>query len=300
MDIGGLDTQRAAAQLQQLFGIEEIFKRRGRTVAKYEPIDQLLFNCPPHEFPEPQYHAMHSTTFRRVIAAVANATEPCGCSQIGGLGITEAQTRQYLDQAVELGMLCRLGDRYAPAREVTFGATLEWYVASICVNELASIAYWGVSMESLTGDYDVVTVRDTQVGYIECKSGRFSNIYEADVAKFLERERLLAPQFSVFLADGISSQNVETLVGYAVEQSHEYELELPGIMWHEGRLEVERYSEFSRIIPINAFFLSVQQRPLAESLRTIYRFLTLVCDRSVRVENRAAKRLFENDSVTEG
>src|ERR1022692_4841511 len=74
MNIGGLDTARAAEQLNQLFGIEEIFKRRGLIVSKYERPTQLLFDLPEHEFPDDYYAEMHSTSFRRTMACVANAT----------------------------------------------------------------------------------------------------------------------------------------------------------------------------------------------------------------------------------
>lgn len=184
-----------------------------------------------------------------------------------------------------------MGGAYGPSKPVGFGPTFEWYVAAVCSETLASIAYWGVHVEGLDGDYDVVVVRDTQVGYIECKCGNVGNITRDDIASYLRRERLLAPQFSVYLVDGASLERVDTLVAYALEQSGEYALEMPGIMTTEVTLSAERYRDFVRLVPINAFFVGAQ-RPISSILRQVYEFLTLVCDRHVQTENRAAKSQF--------
>ena len=293
MNISGLNTALAAAQLNQLFGIEEIFKRRGLVVSQYERPQRLLFDLSGHEFPADLFAEMHSTSFRRTVACVANAPDVCSALSVAKtVGVTEEEVLVKLDRAIQLSVIAVSQGAYFPARQVGFGATLESYVAAICINDLGSIAYWGVEVENLSGDYDVVVVRDTQVGYIECKSGQSSNITRREVQSFLDREELLAPQFSIFLADGISPERAAQFAEYALESSREYEIEIPGVLEHGGVLEAETYEDFVRIIPINAFFVSGQGRPLRSTLRRIYQFLTTVCDRNVRVENRAAKAQF--------
>jgi hypothetical protein len=293
MNIGGLDTGRAVQQLNQLFGIEEIFKRRGLIVSKYEQPDRLLFDLPEHGFPGDYFSEMHSTSFRRAVACVANATSACSAPSVAqAVGISEEVALAHLERAVRLGLILVSEGAYRPVRLVGFGATLEWYVAAVCVEDLGSVAYWGVEIEDLSGDYDVIVVRDTQIGYVECKSGLFSNITHDAAASFLEREGLLAPQFSVFLADGMSPENAGKLARRALEGSQEYELEMPGMMGQTGSLGAEYYEDFVRITPINAFFVGVGRLPLRSTLRRVYQFLTTVCDRNVRMENRAAKKRF--------
>jgi hypothetical protein len=293
MNFGGLNTELAADQLNQLFGIKEIFKRRGLVVSQYEQPTKLLFDLSEHKFPVDVFAEMHSTSFRRTVACVANATDACSALSVAkSVGITEEKALATLDRAIQLRLIAALQDAYRPARQVGFGATLEWYVAAVCINDLGSIAYWGVEVEDLPRDYDVIVVRDTQVGYIECKSGQSSNITAQEVRSFLDREEILAPQFSVFLADGMSPERAAQLAKYALESSREYEIEIPGVMEHSGTLEAEYYEDFVRIIPINAFFIGVQRHQLRSTLRRVYQFLTAVCDRSVRVENRAAKNRF--------
>jgi hypothetical protein len=211
MNISGLNTGLAAAQLNQLFGIEEIFKRRGLVASQYELPQKLLFDVSEHEFPDDLFKEMHSTSFRRTLACLANTTEGCSAQFVASeIGVTEGTALAQLERAIQLGVIAVSKGTYRPSRQAGFGATLEWYVAAICTNDLGSIAYWGVEVENLSGDYDVVVVRDTQVGYIECKSGRFSNITRQEVRSFLGREELLAPQFSIFLADGISAEGATT------------------------------------------------------------------------------------------
>lgn len=240
MNIGGLNTGLAAAQLNQLFGIEEIFKRQGLIVSKYERPRKLLFDFPEHEFPADHFAEMHSASFRRAVAVVAHAPNACSALSVAkAVGVTEEKALAKLNRAVQLRMIAVADDAtYRPARQVGFGATLEWYAAAVCINDLGSIAYWGVAVEDLSGDYDVIVVRDTQIGYIECKSGQSSNITRQDVASFLEREALLAPQFSVFLADGMSPTTAEQFAKYALESLREYEIEIPGVLEHRGTLRV--------------------------------------------------------------
>jgi hypothetical protein len=81
------------------------------------------------------------------------------------------------------------------------------------------------------------------------------------------------------------------LVNYALEHRIEYEFEIPGMMWDSLTLEPEEYQHFVRLMPINAFFVS-SENSVGSALREIYEFLTVVCDRSLPTENRAAKAAY--------
>ena len=293
MIIGDLDTRVAAGQLRLLFDIEAIFKRRGRRVAAFEDPNELLFDSTLYDAFEKYYPVFHSSAFRRIVRSVANSQ--------GALSIDEIRSEcpdlkiekidDVLERAIQLELLVSRDAKYLPSRSVGFGPTFEWYVAAVCIEELSSIAYWGVKVENLTGDYDVVLIRENQVGYIECKSGKLSNIDRSDIKNFLERERILAPQFSIYLVDGISRQSLATLVGFALEQKLEYEFQMPGVMYTSVSLEAEDYINFVRLIPINSFFVTARSS-LASTLREIYEFLTLVCDRALPTENMASKARF--------
>lgn len=293
MIIGDFDTRDAAAQLWLLFDIEAIFKRRGRKVASYENLNELLFDPTPIDAFEKYYPVFHSSSFRRVLSLIANSKNGLTFESIQAdcSNLHDSQITIILNKAVELGLLHFHSSKYIPSNALGFGPTFEWYVAMVCIEELSSWAYWGVKVENLTGDYDVVLIRENQIGYIECKSGRLSNITKSHIKNYLIRERVLAPQFSVYLVDGISRDSLNTIVSYALEQKLEYEFEMPGVMNTKVSLEAEEYKNFVRLIPINSFFVSAQGS-IASSLREIYEFLTLVCDRSLPTENMAAKDKF--------
>lgn len=293
MIIGSLDTRIAEAQLRLLFHIESIFNRRGRKVATFENPNELLFDPSPIDAFDKYYSAFSSSSFRRIIGLIANNREGLTIDKIRDncSDLKEDKIAEVLEKAAALELINSKNQVYTSVRPVNFGPTFEWYVCAVCINDLSSIAYWGVKVENLTGDYDVILVRENQIGYIECKSGRLGNIDKNDIKYFLERERVLAPQFSIYLADGISRESLKTLIDYALEQKLEYSFEIPRVMDTTVSLETEDYKNFVRLIPINSFFVSARQS-LASTLKEIYEFLTLVCDRTLLTENMAAKDRF--------
>lgn len=294
MIIGDFDTRVAAAQLSLLFDIEAIFKRRGRKVASYENIGELLFDPTPIDAFGKYYPAFHSSSFRRVIGLVANSQDGLTTDAIqeNFSDLTASQLNGILNKAIELEFISFQDPKYIPSNPVGFGPSFEWYVSAVCVEELSSIAYWGVKVENLTGDYDVVLIRENQIGYIECKSGKLGNINKNHIKNFLERERVLGAKFSIYLIDGVSRDRLNGVVDFALEQKLEYEFEMPGVMETQVTLESEEYKNFIRLIPINSFFVSVHNS-IASSLKEIFEFLTLVCDRSLPTENMAAKNKFK-------
>jgi hypothetical protein len=168
---------------------------------------------------------------------------------------------------------------------------LEWYVAALFTNELSSISYWGVEIEGLPNDYDVVVIRENQVGYVECKSGRMTNVSSEDIKNFLEREQALAPQFSVFLVDGASldrlrslAKQITTAIPNQVFQSSN---EVAAI-----EAEIEEFRHLFRIVPHNIFIVESSEQRLGNALREIYEFLTVVRDRPMYFESSAAKVKF--------
>jgi hypothetical protein len=292
------DTSIAAAQLESLFSIDAIFKRRGRTVNSSNDERSLLFDLPRHAFPQRHFDTLHSPSFRKIVGAIGHSitglTEASILSEVCGLSVDKVHER--LKQAIDLGMIVFDNGLYRTKKPVGFGHTFEWYVAMVCKTQLASIAYWGVTIDGINGEYDVVLIREHQIGYIECKSGRLSNISKEDIGHFLARERILAPQFSICLVDGVSRKKLQALVDYALEHRSEYAFEIPGVMWHNISLEPEEYRHFIRLIPINAFFVSCENS-VGSALREIYEFLTVVCDRSLPTENRAAKEAYRRQVI---
>lgn len=297
MIISGFNPRVSTSQLKSILDIYAIFKRRGRDVIAYEEEEKLLFNNKPPSIwarEDQYYHALKSGAFRRVVSCVADSEISLSTDDIREAysDLTLTQVKDYLSQAVDLGFMAKDGKKYTRTKPTGFGSTFEWYIAEVCKRELASVAYWGVTVKGMEGDYDVVLVRENQIGYIECKSGKLQNITEEHVRNFLDRERALSPHFSIFLADGVSRERLQKLVDYALSTSSDYAFETPGIMSTEIALAKEDYKNFVRLVPINSFFVSTGNS-IQKVFQEIYRFLTTVTDRGLPMENKAAKRHFE-------
>ena len=298
MQFGRFDTEVALGQLRTLFELEPIFKRRGLAVAAFEERDLLLID--PEARPELFYGLLSDTSFRILAAVVANSGPLRREEILERLTWMNPEVIQtHLDEAVNAGMIGVDNGTYRTPRDLGFGSTLECFVASVFVRELASIAYWGVRVEGLTGDYDVVVIRDTQLGYVECKSGRLANIGDADLYNFLDRERRLCPAFSAVLIDGISRDSAGEVARRLAQLGGAYRWTLPAILGSstpmDVELKVEEYRWFSRLVPINCFVLE-GRRPVASSLGELYRFLTAVRDRALPIENETAKAQFRDGS----
>lgn len=107
MIIGDFDTRVSAAQLSLLFDIEAIFKRRGRKVASYENIGELLSDPTPIDSFEKYYPVFHSSSFRRVIGLVANSRDGLTTDAIQEIfsDLAASQPSDILNKAIELKLI---------------------------------------------------------------------------------------------------------------------------------------------------------------------------------------------------
>ncbi|MBI3080197.1 MAG: hypothetical protein HYY89_02245 [candidate division NC10 bacterium] len=85
----------------------------------------------------------------------------------------------------------------------SFGATLEWLVAQVLTREFGAPALWGCRLLDLGegGDYDVLSLVEGSLLYVEVKSSPPKHIEEAEVAAFLDRLSELMPNVAIFLVD---------------------------------------------------------------------------------------------------
>jgi len=88
-------------------------------------------------------------------------------------------------------------------RGATFGDTLQWFVAQVFRREFAAPAAWDVRVGEIAagGDFDVLTVLQGRLGYVECKGSPPYNVTAGSLARFLERLRRLRPEFAILFVD---------------------------------------------------------------------------------------------------
>src|SRR5208337_4563819 len=132
MIIGNLNTEVVASQLNLLFDIAAIFKRRGRLVSGYEDSSQLLFDPTPYDAFERYYPLFHSSAFRRVTSLVANSKKAMALEEIVAkcTDLKIERIKEILDKGVKSNLLHSEGSSYLPSNPVGFGPTFEWYVAA--------------------------------------------------------------------------------------------------------------------------------------------------------------------------
>ncbi len=86
---------------------------------------------------------------------------------------------------------------------VSFGPTLEWLVAQVLTREFGAPALWGCRLLDLGegGDYDVLSLVEGALLYVEVKSSPPKHIEAEEVAAFLARLSGLMPNLAIFLVD---------------------------------------------------------------------------------------------------
>ncbi len=119
--------------------------------------------------------------------------------------LSAAQEKTLADALVEAGILVRTSrDHYRFVRRaMSFGPTLEWYVARELRRRLGCDVATGVKFRApgLGGDLDVVAAVENKLLYLELKSSPPKHLAEGEVAAFFARVRRLRPDVAIFAMD---------------------------------------------------------------------------------------------------
>ncbi|MBI5641511.1 MAG: hypothetical protein HZA17_13910 [Nitrospirae bacterium] len=182
-------------------GLDLILRRRGFQIYKKEPTDDLLI--PRKEFEDEYYRMLHKYSFRLFLRDVIKHQKHFTLERVTRYATSDI-TRGYLEFLRHLGLAKIEGSGYVLERRIqSFGETLEWFVAEIFRREFGSETSWGVKFKrpKVGGDYDVIARFDGALFYIEVKSSPPKQIYESEIAAFLDRVSDLSPDVSVFFMD---------------------------------------------------------------------------------------------------
>jgi hypothetical protein len=185
-----------------------MLKRRGFSVLSHNPTGNLFF---PHTkledriFEDALYEMLKKYSFRIFIRDVIKNKKKFGAADLLKYSTLEWVER-YIAFLLERGVISEIvHGQYTLRSEtvVSFGDTLEWFVAAIFERELFSPALWGVRLGKTDagGDYDVIAAVEGELVYVEAKSSPPKNIEELEVAAFLKRAETLSPSIAVFLED---------------------------------------------------------------------------------------------------
>jgi hypothetical protein len=197
------EVKRLRATINRLApGLNVLLKRRGFTIYKKEPSEDLL--VPVRKFQAGYYRMMHKYSFRLLLRDVIKHQEQFTLEQVTRYA-TPSITKEYLDYLLSVKLLQKKTKGYVLAKGPvkSFGETLEWYIAEMFKREFGSETVWGVKFKrpKVGGDYDVIAKFDSALFYVEVKSSPPKQIYDSEIVAFLDRVEDLAPEIAVFLMD---------------------------------------------------------------------------------------------------
>jgi hypothetical protein len=236
------------ALMRQSPGVDVLLKRRGFKVYKKEPSDDLLI--PSKKYLIGYYRMLHKYSFRLFLRDVIKHQELFTLEDVTRYA-TPAVTGEYLDYLLSVKLIKKRPNGYVLARGpiTSFGATLEWFVAEILTREFGTETVWGVKFKrpKVGGDYDVIARLDGSLIYLEVKSSPPKQIYDSEVAAFLDRVEDLSPGVAVFLMDTELRMKDKLVPMFDKELQKRYD-EPPEVL----RMERELFRIGDRIFIINA------------------------------------------------
>lgn len=94
-----------------------------------------------------------------------------------------------------------------------FTTTYEWYIGELLIRKFSAFSYaYGVIIDNIkrnststeSGDFDIISVlRNTNLIYIECKSGKAKNIEQKHILKCIERGLSIHCELSIMVIDDV-------------------------------------------------------------------------------------------------
>jgi hypothetical protein len=187
-------------------GIHRAIKARGMQIYRQDPIDDLIFS------PEASaaeltslYQLLRHYSFRLFLRDVIGKK---GSFQAEGLmkycPLEIAQ--HYISALCELKLAEGGGKgtyRLLKPSLSSFGPTLEWFIAQMFQREFASPAVYGVRFKETPsgGDYDVISLWEGQLVYVEIKSSPPRGIERGEIGSFLARIADLLPDIAFLFND---------------------------------------------------------------------------------------------------
>ena len=182
--------------------LDILLKRRGFKVYKKEPSEDLLL--PEKKYINIFYEKLKKYSFRLFLRDVIKHQNFFTIDKVARYATKEI-TSQYIDFLLKANLTESTvkGYRLKKRPIKSFGETLEWFIARLIEKEFESETIRGVKFKRLKvgGDYDLIAKIDSSILYMEIKSSPPKQIYDKEIAAFLNRVEDLSPEVSIFFMD---------------------------------------------------------------------------------------------------
>jgi hypothetical protein len=182
--------------------LDILLKRRGFKVYKKEPSEDLLL--PEKKYMNIFYEKLKKYSFRLFLRDVIKHQNFFTIDKVARYATKEI-TSQYIDFLLKANLTESTAKGYRLKKRPikSFGETLEWFIARLIEKEFESETIWGVKFKrpKVGGDYDLIAKIDSSILYMEIKSSPPKQIYDKEIAAFLNRVEDLSPEVSIFFMD---------------------------------------------------------------------------------------------------
>lgn len=182
--------------------LPSMLKRRGFKIHRKEPPEDLLLPAARHI--DGYYEMLNRYSFRLFLRDAIKHQERFALKDVTRYSTAEV-TQDYVEYLLEVGIAEQLGDGFRLKKRPikSFGATLEWFLCEVFKRDFATEAMWGLTFkgQKVGGDYDLIAKIDSALLYMEVKSSPPKQIYDTEIAAFMDRVEDLAAEVSVFFMD---------------------------------------------------------------------------------------------------
>lgn len=154
-----------------------------------------------------------------------------------------------------------------------YTTTFEWYIGELLVRKFSAFSYaYGIQVKRIkrnttgtdSGDFDVLAVlRNTNLIYIECKSGKAQNLEKEHILKCTERGISLHCEMSIMVIDDVIS---EDHLKWALEGAS-HPLTNVNLL---NKIQIKDNKESQVYDWMNCYFVS-SKKNIEEQLRTVLR-----------------------------
>lgn len=208
-EIRGLREGIAKLEKEILIGdgqLQRAIKARGIKIHRKDPDDDLLIS--PEASPEDKtsfYQMLRHYSFRLFLRDLIKKKVSFRAEELLRYCSLQAAQR-YVSFLLKLGIIevIKEGTYRLPKNSIySFGPTLEWFIAQMFQREFGSPAFYGIRFKDTPsgGDYDVISLWEGRMVYVEIKSSPPRGIERGEIGSFLARITDLLPDIGFLFND---------------------------------------------------------------------------------------------------
>jgi hypothetical protein len=179
-------------------------KRRGLAIHRSSPTKDLMFGQLSEQNERLFYEVMGRYSVRLSLREIISHQDGFSRGDLGNFS-EETEHGRTIELLTDIGVVERHDRSFRLVKRgvVSFGPTLEWFVAQMMIDRFDSPSIWGITFRGIDsgGDFDVISLFEDELIYIEVKSAPPKGIETREARAFLERVNTLLPRAAFFFVD---------------------------------------------------------------------------------------------------